>query len=162
MLFHRQTGSCRRFRPDAWRLVVKVANEWSKFVVKTFSTIDSISTTDIDCEQSLFSQSSLSSAGLERANWPRGKLERGLLPSFPSAFAPFALFPRSRFPRSRDHPKGLLAVYNGQRDKIVNFSPANRRRDLSKSKTKLTFYSTFRIATQFKPQAGNLGHSCAT
>ena len=31
----------------------------------------------LDCEQSLFSQSSLSSAGLERANWPRGKLERG-------------------------------------------------------------------------------------
>ena len=26
----------------------------------------------LDCEQSLFSQSSLSSAGLERANWPRG------------------------------------------------------------------------------------------
>ena len=40
------TGSCRKFRPDVWRLVVKVANEWSKFVVKTFSTIDSISTTD--------------------------------------------------------------------------------------------------------------------
>ena len=31
----------------------------------------------LDCEQSLFSQSSLRSAGLERANWPRGKLERG-------------------------------------------------------------------------------------
>ena len=31
----------------------------------------------IDCEQSLFGQSSLSSAGLERANWPRGELERG-------------------------------------------------------------------------------------
>ena len=29
---------------------------------------------------------------------------------------------------------------NGQRDKIVNFSPANRRRDLSKSKTKPTSY----------------------
>lgn len=40
------TGSCRKFRPDVWKLVVKVANEWSKFVVKTFSTIDSISTTD--------------------------------------------------------------------------------------------------------------------
>ena len=54
----------------------------------------------LDCEQSLFSESSLSSAGLERAKWPRGKLERGgkkrdcilfcnllsrLLPSFPSA-----------------------------------------------------------------------------
>lgn len=37
------TGSCQKFRPDVWRLVVKVANEWSKFVVKTFSTIDSIS-----------------------------------------------------------------------------------------------------------------------
>ena len=34
-------------------------------------------TKQVDCEQSLFSQSSLSSAGLERANWPRGKLERG-------------------------------------------------------------------------------------
>ena len=33
--------------------------------------------TVLDCEQSLFSQSSLSSAGLERAKWPRGKLERG-------------------------------------------------------------------------------------
>ena len=63
-------------------------------------------TCSLDCEQSLFSQSSLSSAGLERANWPRGKLE-----SFPSAFARFARFPRSRFLRSRDHPKGLLAVY---------------------------------------------------
>jgi len=31
----------------------------------------------LDCQQSLFSQSSLSSAGLERAKWPRGKLERG-------------------------------------------------------------------------------------
>ena len=31
----------------------------------------------LDCEQSLFSQSSLSSAGQERAKWPRGKLERG-------------------------------------------------------------------------------------
>ena len=31
----------------------------------------------LDCEQSLFSQSSLSSAGLERAKWPIGKLERG-------------------------------------------------------------------------------------
>ena len=29
----------------------------------------------VDCEQSLFSQSSLSSAGLERAKRPRGKLE---------------------------------------------------------------------------------------
>ena len=31
------------------------------------------SCTPIDCEQSLFSQSSLSLAGLERANWPRRK-----------------------------------------------------------------------------------------
>ena len=40
----------------------------------------------VDCERSLFSQSSVSSAGLE------------------SEYA--------RFPRSRDHPEGLLAVYN--------------------------------------------------
>ena len=33
----------------------------------------------IDCEQSLFSQSSLSSAGLERANWPRGTLIIGII-----------------------------------------------------------------------------------
>ena len=46
----------------------------------------------LDCEQSLFGQSSLSSAGLERANCAR----------FPSSLA---------LPRSRDHPKGLLAVY---------------------------------------------------
>ena len=44
----------------------------------------------IDCEQSLFSQSSLSSVVLERAKWPRGKLERGASSppspnSFPSA-----------------------------------------------------------------------------
>ena len=59
----------------------------------------------VDCEQSLFSQSSLSSAGLERAKRPRGKLElpRRLLVFF---FARFA-----RFPCSRDHPEGLLAVY---------------------------------------------------
>ena len=48
----------------------------------------------LDCEKSLFSQSSLSLAGLERANWPRGKLETGgkkrvpqVPPSFP-AFSP--------------------------------------------------------------------------
>ena len=76
-----------------------------------------IASLHLDCEQSLFSQSSLSSAGLERANWPRGKLERG----FPSAFARFARFPRSRFPRSCDHPKGLLAVYScTRRPEIVN------------------------------------------
>ena len=34
-------------------------------------------TSDIDCEQSFFSQLSLCSAGLERAKWRRGKLERG-------------------------------------------------------------------------------------
>ena len=34
----------------------------------------------IDCEQSLFSQSSLGKAGLERVNWPTGKLERGGTP----------------------------------------------------------------------------------
>ena len=43
----------------------------------------------VDCEQSLFSRSSLSSAGLERAKWPRGKLERGgkkrVPPSFPAS-----------------------------------------------------------------------------
>ena len=48
----------------------------------------------LDCEQSLFSQSSLSSAVLAS---PR-------LLVF--TFARFA-----RFPRSRDHPEGLLAVY---------------------------------------------------
>ena len=59
----------------------------------------------VDCEQSLFSQSSLSSAGLERAKRPRGKLEllRRLLVFF---FARFA-----RFPCSRDHSEGLIAVY---------------------------------------------------
>ena len=51
----------------------------------------------LDCEQSLFSQSSLSSAELERAKWLRGKLERGrkklsrLLPSFPLASLFFSL-----------------------------------------------------------------------
>ena len=75
----------------------------------TFSLDIFLSCALLDCEQSLFSQSSLSSAGLERVNWPRGKLSC-LLPSFPSAFARFARFPRSRFPRSRDHPKELLAV----------------------------------------------------
>ena len=70
----------------------------------------------LDCEQSLFSQSSLSSAELERAKWLRGKLERGgkklsrLLPSFPLAslffFTRFAWFPCSC-----DHPEGLPAVY---------------------------------------------------
>ena len=83
MLFHRQLeateNSDRTFGGWLWRLP---SNEWSKFVVKTFSTIDSISTTD----------------------------------------------------------------------KGTKF--ANRRRDLSKSKTKPTFYSTFPIATQFKPKAG--------
>ena len=74
--------------------------------------------TPLDCEQSLFSQSSLSSAGLERANkLGRGGKKRGSPskspppfpppPHFPSTFARFA-----RFPSSRDHPDGLLAVYN--------------------------------------------------
>ena len=30
------TGSSRKFRPDVWRLVVKVVDESSKFVVQTF------------------------------------------------------------------------------------------------------------------------------
>ena len=59
----------------------------------------------VDCEQSLFSQSSLSAAGLERAKRPRGKLD---LPSA-SCFSFFARF--ARFPCSRDHPEGLIAVY---------------------------------------------------
>ena len=50
---------------------------------------------NLDCEQSLFSQSSLSSAGLAFARFAR---------------FPRSRFPRSRFPRLRDHPKGLLAV----------------------------------------------------
>ena len=40
-----------------------------------FTRFNGILKNSLDCEQSLFSQSSLSSAGLERANWPRGKLE---------------------------------------------------------------------------------------
>ena len=52
---------------------------------------------NVDCEQSLFSQSSLSSAGLERAKWPRGKL-----------FFTFARF--TRFPRSRDHASWRTAL----------------------------------------------------
>ena len=47
MLFHRPLeaaeNSDRTFRGWFWRLP---SNEWSKFVVKTFSTIDSISITD--------------------------------------------------------------------------------------------------------------------
>ena len=39
----------------------------------------------LDCEQSLFSQSSLSSAGLERGNWPRGKPERAFPASSPAS-----------------------------------------------------------------------------
>ena len=60
----------------------------------------------VDCEQFLFSQSSLSLAGLERAKWPRGKLEVPLRLGFLFFLARFA-----RFPCSRDHPEGLLAVY---------------------------------------------------
>ena len=59
----------------------------------------------VDCEQSLFSQSSLSSAGLERAKRPRGKLE------LPLGFLFFFFARFARFPCSRDHPEGLLAVY---------------------------------------------------
>ena len=69
------TGSCRKFRPDVWRLVVKVAKQW---VVKI-------------CSKDFFN------------DWQY--------------------------------------FNNGQRDKIVKFSSSNRRRDLSKRKTKPTFYS---------------------
>ena len=69
----------------------------------------------IDCEQSLFSESSQGSAGLERAKFPRGELERERErphPSFPSADLVFFFFFGSHLsiPRSHDHPEGLLAV----------------------------------------------------
>ena len=122
-----EVGGKVRFRPNGereWRKAEVMPrsymlDEYGRTYRRNRRQIISIpSDSPIDCEQSLFSQSSLSSAGLERANWPRGKLEKGererllsrLLPSFPSAFARFARFPRSRFPRSRDHRKGLLAV----------------------------------------------------
>ena len=52
--------------------------QWAIFCNKQFRQFRTpIMCYILDCEQSLFSQSSLSSAGLERAKWPRGKLESG-------------------------------------------------------------------------------------
>ena len=55
----------------------------------------------LDCEQSLFSQSSLSLAGRERANWPRGKLERGGQSLFSQSSLSLAGRERANWPRGK-------------------------------------------------------------
>ena len=59
---------------------------------------------NLDCKQSLFSQSSLSWAGLQRAKWQRGKLQS------PLSFLFFTFARIARFPHFHDHPEGVLAV----------------------------------------------------
>ena len=84
------------------------------FMTSGRSALFLLQLTIIDCEQSLFSQSSQGSAGLERANFLRGELERerGPAPVSPrlTLFFLFVFFfvCIARFPRSRDHPEGLL------------------------------------------------------
>ena len=86
------------------------------FMTSGRSALFLLQLTIIDCEQSLFSQSSQGSAGLERANFLRGELERerGPAPVSPRLTLFFLFFfffvCIARFPRSRDHPEGLLAV----------------------------------------------------
>ena len=81
-LFHcsNSTNSYSGSQNTAWDISFPFISETSNFrllfMTSRTSALFLLQLTIIDCEQSLFSQSSQGSAGLERANLLRGELER--------------------------------------------------------------------------------------